>query len=372
MKKFLVLAVVLAFSTSAYGVAIYQNDFGTDDQYNGLVWTVPRGTMVWDAGVPNPPGDLDTDTLYRGIKLDTSWSARYGQKWIYAPAFKTMGDLTIQGYGVGHNASHNSGATWSLSDDGVTYDHSIGTLDTSSWHQRSISSGTDADYNDVYRVRAMAEVHYNSGGGYSDGYAGRTGALEVLGTVGDPTGADRVLLTSNDMGTATQQSGWVPSYTDYADTWSDDNKGVGDRDQDNESGAINYVWGGTGSTHYYTLQITAPDGMTFTDVIGEYDGFSHSTSHGSNTRIAFSPDNVNWYNSTGGGDYNYHVTADCTGIAELSDINTLYVRLGLYHWYAGAFLPIVKNVEISGVVPEPVTLLLLGLGSTVLLRRRKK
>lgn len=58
------IAVMIACLTLQAGAAIlYQNDFGTDAQFNALDWSSTSG-LEGVADIPTPPGDLDGDSFH--------------------------------------------------------------------------------------------------------------------------------------------------------------------------------------------------------------------------------------------------------------------------------------------------------------------
>ena len=225
----LVMLAGLFWCASSRAETIYVNDFGTQTQFDGLQWSVIAGTHnPVLQGAETGVMDLDGDTLHEAVKADTAYGASRAVKHIHAPLFKTMGNFTLSGYGSGHWTAQASGATWKLSDDGITYDYSVSTDNNYSLHYKSISSGADSAYNNTIETWAATEVQSLSGSVPSDS-RGRTAAFKFEADVFDVQVGDRVWIHYNDFGTQAQRDEWTISNSNIAY----EDKGLLDTDGDN-------------------------------------------------------------------------------------------------------------------------------------------
>jgi len=288
------ILVIILWACGSAGAAptvVYENDFGTAAQYDELDWQIARGSFDLEDPGPDPPGDLDSDGLYRTVKAATSWSAATGYRFVNAPLFQTLSDITVRGYGRGSRSGHNSGASWTIT--GGSTEYTVQTDSSNVWKQYSISSGSDPCYTNVNGVMTSTYVDYGSGGAYNDAYTGRTAAFQVEAEVNDGQVGDRVLISDNDWGTPAQRAEWSTGET-YPDTFTDIGT-LGDTGNDNLSCRVEHVFNsGNDFTHTYTLEVSAPAGWLFKDPIVTGQGYFCASYYGCYAQIHLSANGTDW------------------------------------------------------------------------------
>jgi len=340
MKK-MMMGLMLVTCLAAYAGAevLYQNDFGAATGYadSGLSWVSANGSgvggLILETG-PTPPGDLNGDGLYKAFVMDTGFGGAYGIKTIYAPVFKSLSNISVSGYGQGFSSSWVTGACWGLTLDGATYDYWLGSDNSNTWKQYSISAAGDPAYTGISKFTAATYV-YSGSGTYNPGASGRTAAFVVAADTADGKVGDRVNLSLNDFGTAAQQSEWTISGSNLQIV----NDPTQDRSNDNLGGYLISASAGNCSA---ILKIDAPAGFAFKNVIATGSGYGSWNNWGSRAMLLLSNDGSNWL---------------CVSMSS----------------WASGYLP---QATLSGItaelvtVPEPITMSLLGLGGLALLKKR--
>lgn len=341
------LIVISLFMSSLSGNAaiIYNNDFGTAEQFKTFSWSTLSGRGVSDLMMEDTSlTDMDGDELVRQVVQATTFGASCGVKAIYAPTYKKLSDCLLSIWGRGSWSAQNSGAVCKLSNDGITWDYTVKTDNSNKMQRISVSSGTGVAYNNLTRVWVAVEVCSGSGSVPSHHY-GRLGNLKLEGTMINGAVGDRLYIYLNDFGTKAQQDAWI---VDGAVSYTDDP--LSDITNDNLS---NYVSGSaTRGVKTLTIRIDAPKGYAFRNPIAAGKGYGSLRNWGNSTLIRLSLDGKKWDvsspvpNAINGW---YDMVADSTGIQGYAEkLTAVYLQIYMSTSNTGSFLPRAKQVAVSG------------------------
>ena len=327
-RQYMYLGLLVALSVMSRGISaevIYSNDFGTQEQFDSMVWenvtggslaVIREGTMSG----PNPPGDLDGDGLYESLAEATSYGRSRGSVHLYAPLYHTMSSIVVSGYGKGTSAQ-GSGAKWMLSADGTDWDTtalSVTTDDSNSWKQYSVAGGSDPNFVSVSDFWAATQI-WSVSGTSNASYWGRTAAMQVEADINPGLPGQRVPVLLNDLGTDEQRGQWLVSGPFEFDP------AIGaDTNADGlAAGIVVYA----PSTAVAMIKITAPAGQAFRNPIATGQGHSpYANSYG---QLRLSLDGTNWdaespIPTPGGWS---ELIADATGLAQYQAVESFWLQI---------------------------------------------
>jgi len=334
-----VLAVVLgaggATQADENDVVLYTNDFGTQEQFDGVSWQTLAGgpSLVLDSG-NTYGGDMDGDGLFNSVRQDVGFGRSRGVIKLSAPIFKQMSNIRFTGAGWG-TTSFNTGGGVELSYNNSEWQYSDlhSNAGSPNWRLCEVAPGVyDPNYNRVATTYLGAHV-WSVSGTYSLGNSGRVGYLKVIADVNDPGPGDRIAVYANDFGTQAQEDQWyIAGHMTKVLGYDLDLDGVGYRfDETSPCTSILYT------------KITPPAGWAFKGPIATGWGSGASKTHGSHARYEFSRDGHNWDISStwphedgvwGG----YSITLDASSDPCYDQVEELWIRLYMYAWH-GTHLP---------------------------------
>lgn len=347
---FICVLVLLSGVTKAE--TLYTNDFGTTEQFDGLIWTGdPDLLSLIRGGAGSGQADLDGDTLTESVIMNGASANASGVKVIYAPPFQTMSNISMTGWARGSSTTYQTGGQIMLSDNGIVDDYIAGSDDSNTWAQYSTSSGINPFYTNINVVYAKAYVYCDSAT-YDPSYSGRVSAIQIDADVADGEPGDRVNLTRNDFGTTAQQEAWTLDSEDMVTFVS--NPDV-DHDMDDLASEARFVWG-NGNYFYMSLRIDAPAGYVFKDPVATAQGYGAWNNQGTCTALALSLPGEPWndvvssYPPAAMGWYD--MTADATGLPEYQNLSTVYVWVRLLAWNNG-YLPRFKDLVVTAELVGP-------------------
>ncbi|MBN1436494.1 MAG: PEP-CTERM sorting domain-containing protein [Sedimentisphaerales bacterium] len=199
--------------------------------------------------------------------------------------------------------------------------------------------------------------------------------LVLLVSMALTVSASADIVYQNDFGTTAQREEWTLSNEDMVVFYDAPSL---DHDGDGLGGEGRFV-DGYDDTCYLSVQLDAPAGYEFTNLVATGQGYGDNKNWASNTVLALALPGEAWSSgatSTYPANENgwYWMTADATAVPELQNVSSVTVWMRLRAPYTG-YLPRFTNIQVTAdlvEVPEPASMTLLAIGGLVgVLRRRK-
>jgi hypothetical protein len=288
-----------------------KNDFGTAAQRNDLLWfnsatpatystSLPASVQITSSAADLPAGssftasDLTGDGQARNLYMTggASPSDVRGIRPVSADPFKVFNNVSVSAQAAAGSGNFAANATGVILAQSRTGNDLANYATNQQMQLVSVNGG--ATFNGASRFWAGARIsNANASVGPDGWYASRLTDLQVSTDQREPHAGERVLLTNNDFGTASQQSVWTKTGSATVQYFSSN---AGDVSNDLLANGIQFA--GTTETQRtgdlsLVLEIDAPAGRTFKNVIASADAWAFA-SWGSATRLMLSRDGTNF------------------------------------------------------------------------------
>ena len=321
------LISLLLLGTSLHAEVLYTNDFGTSAQLAQLSWSgVGGGTSyvkTTTSGLPPVPGDLDGDGLYKRVYLgiyaneENPVVSATGTFYVYAPAFSTLTNITLSGYGQADWTTGGTRVTWALADGAYTVQDDGSNV----WKQYTVTSPPEFSSSTV-AVQVTLETTATS---LMSSKLAFMGAITVEADIVSVAGG-RVDIYRTDFGTEDQQRSWLVQGAHAFSTGI--GLPVGDVDGDGQASALFYIWDDN-PIHTAVTRFDAPPGKAFGNPQVTSVGFGHYGVD-SWSQLLISADGVDWdvYDHPPDGiSYWCSQNVDASGNPRYQGLESLYIKV---------------------------------------------